>query len=71
MTVGFGDIAAENTAEMLFCIVAEWTGALVFAFIISQVLAPKLARTRGESVLPAVVCACDVWVPSRIACFCL
>lgn len=39
-TVGFGDIKAENTSEMLFIIVAEWTGALVFAFIISQVFHP-------------------------------
>lgn len=70
MTVGFGDIAAENTAEMLFCILAEWTGALVFAFIISQVSRPPACKVKGERAFFLPPCRHAV-VSNRCPCLAL
>ena len=35
-TIGFGDIRGENTAERLFIVLVEWTGAICFATVVSE-----------------------------------
>ncbi|KAJ1480553.1 hypothetical protein T484DRAFT_1810330 [Baffinella frigidus] len=36
-TVGFGDVYGRNTAERCFIILVEWTGAISFATVVSEI----------------------------------
>ena len=73
-TVGFGDISAETGTEIVFVVLVQWIGAVVFAFLITNLQEVNLyliilgVRARGyEPIFKEYSLVFRAWVALLVA----